>query len=114
VDSRSWRDFSPEQAREESRVEELDGPDEDYPPQSGISKLFWLTSIGLAALFGYARSRSPDARPGPEDEALWREYEESLRSHLRALRRVQRHAEKSALAAAEELKALTRAPREPD
>lgn len=108
--SPSWRDLSPEQIHEEMWGDAFGGGTARSAPRpSGIKPIWWAAGLGLAALFGYAKSRQTCAERTQRDaETLHQEYEEAMRDHLEAMRRVQRRADKSAADASRELEAIAR------
>lgn len=111
-----WHDASPEQAQDEywgSVFGRASAP--SVPRHPGIKPVWLIAGLGLAALFSYARSRPTCPRQTePQADALHHEYEEALRRHLEAMRRVQKRADKSAAAANNDLRELARVYRESD
>lgn len=111
-----WHDASPEQAQDEywgGVFGKASAP--AVPRHPGIKPIWLIAGLGLAALFGYAKSRPAcPHRREPKADTVHQEYEEALRGHLEAMRRVQKRADKSAADANRELRELARVYRESD
>lgn len=111
-----WNDAAPEQPQEPYWGDVFGRePDSVEPLHIGIKPIWLIAGLGLAALLGYAKSRPTCVRRlEPNTDVLEQEYEEALRRHLEAMRRVQKRADKSAEAANRDLKELARVYRESD